>query len=99
MATVQKPVEKAAVSNRQESVEKAAKRPSAKQFRFGYLVHDVSRIRRTVMDQVMPGGVPAILDVRRGKLLVPSRRRSDKRLDADVAGVVAHWAAIWRAIA
>ena len=28
-------------------------RPSAKPFRFGYLVHDVSRIRRTVMDQVM----------------------------------------------
>lgn len=54
---------------------------------------------RAVMDQVMPGGVPAILDVRRGKLLLPSRRRSDKRLDADVAGVVAHWAAIWRAIA
>jgi hypothetical protein len=54
---------------------------------------------RSVMDQVLPGGVPAILDVRRGKLLLPSRRRSDKRLDADVAGVVAHWAAIWRAIA
>ncbi|WP_227076395.1 MarR family winged helix-turn-helix transcriptional regulator [Acidocella sp. KAb 2-4] len=33
-------------------------RPSAKPFRFGYLVHDVSRIRRTVMDQVFrPLGV------------------------------------------
>ena len=35
--------------------------------------------------------------MRRGKLLLPSRRRSEKRLDADVAGVVAHWSAIWRA--
>jgi MarR family transcriptional regulator, transcriptional regulator for hemolysin len=34
------------------------KRPSAKQFRFGYLVHDVSRVRRTLMDQAMrPLGV------------------------------------------
>lgn len=34
------------------------KRPSAKQFRFGYLVHDVSRIRRSVMDDVMrPYGI------------------------------------------
>lgn len=58
MATVQKPVEKVAASKRQEAAEKAAKRPSAKQFRFGYLVHDVSRIRRTVMDQVMrPYGI------------------------------------------
>jgi hypothetical protein len=54
---------------------------------------------RSVMDQVLPGGEPAILDVRRGRLLRPSRRRSEKRLDADVAGVVAHWSAIWRAIA
>jgi len=29
------------------------KRPAPKMFRFGYLVHDVSRIRRTVMDMVM----------------------------------------------
>src|SRR5271170_7842927 len=29
------------------------KRPSAPIFKFGYLVHDVSRIRRTVMDQTM----------------------------------------------
>lgn len=28
-------------------------RPSAQQFTFGYLVHDVSRIRRTVMDLIM----------------------------------------------
>jgi len=28
-------------------------RPSAQQFTFGYLVHDVSRIRRTAMDQMM----------------------------------------------
>lgn len=30
-----------------------AERPSAKQFRFGYLVHDVSRTRRTLMDHYM----------------------------------------------
>lgn len=34
------------------------KRTTAKQFKFGYLVHDVSRIRRTVMDQIMrPYGI------------------------------------------
>ena len=39
-------------------VKAAAKRPSATQFRFGYLVHDVSRIRRTLMDQMMrPFGI------------------------------------------
>ncbi len=32
---------------------KAAQRPSAKQFRFGYLIHDVSRTRRTLMDHYM----------------------------------------------
>ncbi|MGK2908224.1 MAG: MarR family winged helix-turn-helix transcriptional regulator [Sphingobium sp.] len=32
---------------------KSKDRPSAQQFTFGYLVHDVSRIRRTVMDQMM----------------------------------------------
>jgi MarR family transcriptional regulator for hemolysin len=38
--------------------EKTVNRPSAKQFRFGFLVHDVSRIRRTVLDQVMrPYGI------------------------------------------
>ena len=36
----------------------ASPRPTVKLFRFGYLVHDVSRIRRTVMDQLMrPLGV------------------------------------------
>lgn len=35
-----------------------AKNPVAKQFRFGYLVHDVSRTRRTLMDAYMrPSGV------------------------------------------
>lgn len=34
------------------------RRPSAKQFRFGYLIHDVSRLRRIVMDDVMrPYGI------------------------------------------
>ncbi len=32
---------------------KTAERPVAKQFRFGYLVHDVSRMRRTLMDHYM----------------------------------------------
>lgn len=37
---------------------KVGERPSAKQFTFGYLVHDVSRIRRTVMDLIMrPYGI------------------------------------------
>jgi DNA-binding MarR family transcriptional regulator len=31
----------------------STKRPSAQRFRFGYLVHDVSRIRRTVMDHAL----------------------------------------------
>lgn len=36
----------------------AARRPSAKQFRFGYLIHDVSRLRRIVMDDIMrPYGI------------------------------------------
>lgn len=30
-----------------------ARRPTAKQFRFGYLIHDVSRLRRIVMDDIM----------------------------------------------
>jgi MarR family transcriptional regulator for hemolysin len=37
----------------QETDANGVKRPIAKQFRFGYLVHDVSRIRRSVMDEVM----------------------------------------------
>jgi DNA-binding MarR family transcriptional regulator len=36
----------------------AAPEPAPKNFKFGYLVHDVSRMRRTVMDQAMrPLGV------------------------------------------
>lgn len=35
-----------------------ARGPAAKQFRFGFLIHDVSRLRRMVMDDVMrPYGV------------------------------------------
>jgi DNA-binding MarR family transcriptional regulator len=38
--------------------EDPARRPSAKQFRFGYLIHDVSRLRRIVMDDIMrPYGI------------------------------------------
>ena len=46
-----------------ESAEEAnaddpARRPSAKQFRFGFLIHDVSRMRRIVMDDIMrPYGI------------------------------------------
>lgn len=36
-----------------KKTEKSSKRSSAKQFRFGYLVHDVSRTRRTLMDHYM----------------------------------------------
>jgi DNA-binding MarR family transcriptional regulator len=36
----------------------SAKRPAVKLFRFGFLLHDVSRVRRTVIDQVMrPYGI------------------------------------------
>lgn len=44
------------MKSKKQTVSKAGKpkdRPSAQQFTFGYLVHDVSRIRRTVMDQMM----------------------------------------------
>jgi MarR family transcriptional regulator, transcriptional regulator for hemolysin len=61
MATVQKRKSGTAPQTdtpAEKPAEKVAKRPAAKQFRFGYLVHDVSRIRRTVMDQVMrPYGI------------------------------------------
>lgn len=36
-----------------ETLGKKAERLVAKQFRFGYLVHDVSRMRRTLMDHYM----------------------------------------------
>lgn len=42
-----------AVEKAEPAVNMASKRPSAKQFRFGYLIHDVSRIRRTVIDQAL----------------------------------------------
>jgi MarR family transcriptional regulator for hemolysin len=38
--------------------EDPARRPAAKQFRFGYLIHDVSRLRRIIMDDIMrPYGI------------------------------------------
>lgn len=38
--------------------EDPARRPAAKQFRFGYLIHDVSRLRRIVMDDILrPYGI------------------------------------------
>lgn len=37
---------------------RGSRRPSAKQFRFGYLIHDVSRLRRIVLDDIMrPYGI------------------------------------------
>lgn len=50
------------MTKRSSSTDDAARapivRPSAQQFTFGYLVHDVSRIRRTVMDLLMrPYGI------------------------------------------
>lgn len=40
------------------TAEDPARRPSAKQFRFGYLIHDVSRLRRIIMDDIMrPYGI------------------------------------------
>jgi DNA-binding MarR family transcriptional regulator len=42
----------------EEKGENSAKRPAVKLFKFGFLVHDVSRVRRTVIDQVMrPYGI------------------------------------------
>lgn len=38
---------------KKSEVASAAPKPSATQFRFGYLVHDVHRIRRIVMDHAM----------------------------------------------
>jgi DNA-binding MarR family transcriptional regulator len=41
-----------------EVPEDPARRPAAKQFRFGFLIHDVSRLRRIVMDDIMrPYGI------------------------------------------
>ena len=49
------------MKNREEAtgkVEDLGEEPVAQQFAFGYLVHDVSRIRRTVMDLIMrPYGI------------------------------------------
>ncbi len=52
-----------------------------------------------MMRAVLPDWEPAILDVRRGSLRRLRTTRTRRRLDADVAGVVAHWTAIWQAIA
>ena len=42
----------------QQSAESTKKKPSARPFRFGFLVHDVSRMRRTLFDlQMKPLGV------------------------------------------
>lgn len=40
------------------TVEEPPRRPTAKKFAFGYLIHDVSRLRRIVMDDIMrPYGI------------------------------------------
>ncbi|AMK19879.1 MULTISPECIES: MarR family winged helix-turn-helix transcriptional regulator [Sphingobium] len=49
------------MKNREQAADKVdnlGEEPSAQHFAFGYLVHDVSRIRRTVMDLIMrPYGI------------------------------------------
>jgi MarR family transcriptional regulator for hemolysin len=60
-----------------------SERPSAKPFKFGYLVHDVSRIRRTVMDQAMrPLGVTRS---QWSVLSALSRGGNDGMMQADLA--------------
>lgn len=57
--------------------------PSAIQFRFGYLVHDVSRMRRTVMDQTV-----APLGLTRSQwsiLSTLSRSSNEGMMQADIA--------------
>lgn len=57
--------------------------PSATQFRFGYLVHDVSRMRRTVMDQTV-----APLGLTRSQwsiLSTLSRSSNEGMMQADIA--------------
>lgn len=42
----------------EEKREGSVRQPAAKQFRFGFLIHDVSRLRRIVMDDIMrPYGI------------------------------------------
>jgi DNA-binding MarR family transcriptional regulator len=45
--------QKAPKDKAQDSIDPAAPRPVVKPFRFGFLVHDVSRMRRTLFDEVM----------------------------------------------
>lgn len=53
-----KKLEKIARADDSGSSAKSLERPSAKPFRFGFLVHDVSRMRRTLFDyQMKPLGV------------------------------------------
>ena len=61
----------------------ATTRPSAKPFRFGFLVHDVSRMRRTLFDEQMKP-----LGVTRSQWSVLawlSRRGNDGRMQVDLA--------------
>lgn len=58
-------------------------RQKNEQFRFGYLVHDVSRIRRTVMDQIMkPYGITR---AQWSVLTTLSRGGNDGMMQADLA--------------
>ncbi len=45
--------QKASKNKAQDNAESDAPRPVVKPFRFGFLVHDVSRMRRTLFDEVM----------------------------------------------
>lgn len=57
------------------------------------------RVMQKVVPDIALGAEPAILDVRRGKLITVRRNLSKPRLDASLAGVIASYSAIWNAIA
>jgi DNA-binding MarR family transcriptional regulator len=66
-----------------QDIKKSGSKPAAKRFRFGYLVHDVSRFRRTVMDQALQP-----LGITRSQwsvLSALSRGGEDGMLQADLA--------------
>jgi DNA-binding MarR family transcriptional regulator len=66
-----------------QELKKSGSKPAAKRFRFGYLVHDVSRFRRTVMDQALQP-----LGITRSQwsvLSALSRGGEDGMLQADLA--------------
>ncbi len=72
-----------AVKKAKSAPELAEARPSVQQFRFGYLIHDVSRVRRTVLDDVMrPYGITRS---QWSVLSALSRGGNDGMMQADLA--------------